>query len=57
MASIKTTLQALLVEKRKMKPAEAKDGMKDLMSGNTTPAQAASFLTALQAQSTDMFEK
>ena len=50
MASIKATMQALLFEKRKIKPSEASDGMKDLMSGNTTPAQAASFLTALQAK-------
>jgi anthranilate phosphoribosyltransferase len=48
MASIKATVQSILLEKRKMKVSEASDGMKDLMSGNTTPAQAAAFLTALQ---------
>ncbi len=48
MASIKATVQAILLEKRKMKASEASEGMKDLMSGKTTPAQAAAFLTALQ---------
>jgi anthranilate phosphoribosyltransferase len=53
MASIKATVQSILLEKRKMKASEAREGMKDLMSGKTTPAQAAAFRTALQVFTAD----
>ena len=48
MAALKASVRAMLVDKRRITPAEAREAMKELMSGSTSHAQAASFLTALQ---------